>query len=68
VAEKIRSITEKIPFNGFTLTVSLGVCEVREKETFESAFRRCDEALYRAKDKGRNRAEGCLVNTPVTSP
>jgi len=68
VAEKIRCITEKIPFNGFTLTISLGVCEIRDKESFESVFRRCDQALYRAKDKGRNRVESCMECSPVTSP
>ncbi|NLK60158.1 MAG: GGDEF domain-containing protein [Treponema sp.] len=68
VAEKIRRITEKIPFNGFTLTISLGVCEIRDKESFESVFRRCDQALYRAKYKGRNRVESCMECSPVTSP
>ncbi len=57
VANKIRSITEQIRFNGFTLTISLGVCEIHENESFESAFKRCDEALYRAKNHGRNRVE-----------
>ena len=68
VAEKIRRITQNIPFSGFTVTISLGVCEIREKETFESAFRRCDNALYRAKERGRNRVEGCLDRPFATSP
>lgn len=57
VANKIRSITEHLNFNGFTLTISLGVCEIHENESFESAFSRCDTALYRAKTNGRNRVE-----------
>jgi diguanylate cyclase (GGDEF)-like protein len=41
----------------FAFTVSLGVSALRQDETLESAIRRADHALYRAKAAGRNRSE-----------
>ena len=38
-----------------TVTVSLGVAEYRPGETSDELFARADEALYRAKDGGRDR-------------
>ena len=38
------------------VTVSIGVTEVRpENDSFEEALMRADQALYKAKDGGRNR-------------
>lgn len=39
------------------ITVSIGVTEVNEEDSFVSAFSRADKALYEAKRGGRNRVE-----------
>ncbi|WP_028830258.1 diguanylate cyclase [Proteocatella sphenisci] len=36
------------------ITVSIGVAQKQSKESFESLFKRCDSALYVAKENGRN--------------
>lgn len=56
VAEKIREAVEAHRFQGVgSVTVSLGVAEHLAPESAETWFRRLDDALYRAKDSGRNR-------------
>jgi len=61
MAEKIRLRIVNSPagFGGrsITVTVSLGVAEYVKDESEDSLLRRVDEALYRAKQKGRNRVE-----------
>lgn len=37
-----------------SVTVSIGFCQRQPKQTFEQALKIADEALYRAKKKGRN--------------
>ena len=39
------------------ITVSFGVTQYQENDTIESLFKRCDDALYIAKENGRNRVE-----------
>ena len=39
------------------ITASFGVTEYKEGDTLESIFNRCDDALYLAKENGRNRVE-----------
>lgn len=39
------------------VTVSVGVAEASERDTFEAVLERADKALYRAKQNGRNRIE-----------
>jgi two-component system, cell cycle response regulator len=39
------------------ITVSLGVTEYMQDDTSETLFKRCDDALFRAKENGRNRVE-----------
>ena len=71
VAESIRRSIEKgRVFNPKTgeevqrVTISLGVTELVHGEAIEQAIARADEALYRAKDGGRNRVE-CLLSAPL---
>ena len=37
------------------LTVSIGVAQLRSAESMPDLIERCDRALYKAKDAGRNR-------------
>ncbi len=56
VAEKIRKIVEKHDFKiGKTITISLGVTEVHNDDSFDSIIRRIDNALYKSKSNGRNK-------------
>lgn len=62
VAERIRRGVENLTLSpevsAGELTVSIGIAVFqRETDTLESLVRRADEALYRAKDRGRNRIE-----------
>lgn len=57
LGEKIRAkVSEYIfePDDPLQLSISVGVAGVRAGESFESAFKRADRALYQAKDLGRN--------------
>lgn len=55
-AEKLRAKVEQHRFAGVgSVTISLGVAEHIAAQSAEIWFRRADEALYRAKDGGRNR-------------
>ncbi len=63
VAERIRreiaAINAQCAYGDFPLTVSIGLRAVRETETIEAAqlISEADQALYRAKNDGRNRVE-----------
>ena len=62
MAERLRKAVSKLEIgaNGqtFTMTASIGLTAGDPQgETFEDAIRRADEALYRAKQDGRNRVE-----------
>jgi len=60
-AERVRTNIEKIPFpnigSNFKITVSIGLSEYRMREGVDDIIARADEALYRAKNGGRNRVE-----------
>ena len=58
LAERLRLKVEKNPFSVVkTVTCSFGVARFHRKEDGETFLQRADQALYRAKDGGRNRVE-----------
>lgn len=60
VSEKIRSLIETQAFEGAgRVTCSIGITEVAEDDTIQSAIERADRAMYAAKDAGRNRTVAC---------
>ncbi|WP_017901502.1 sensor domain-containing diguanylate cyclase [Pseudomonas asplenii] len=67
IAEKIRQHVEqqRYGYNGrhLQLTVSIGLTSLRADDTLHSLLARADQALYRAKQSGRNR-----VCSDVASP
>ncbi len=55
LAERIRFAVERHPFEGVAqATISIGLAEHLVGESVESWFGRADQALYRAKNEGRN--------------
>lgn len=58
VAEKLRRTIANHDFNRVgTVTASYGVVALASSENAKSLAQRVDEALYRAKNRGRNRVE-----------
>ncbi len=61
MAERIRLAVEEKEFNSkenpISMTISCGVSQFQEDDSIDTLTRRCDEALYVAKGKGRNRVE-----------
>ena len=58
VAENLRKSVEQIHHKvAGGITASFGVCEYELGDTEEIMYKKCDEALYRAKENGRNRVE-----------
>jgi len=62
VSKKLREIDFIARFGGeefvdekITVTVSIGVAEFTDGDSSEDVFARADEALYQAKESGRNR-------------
>lgn len=57
-AEKVRMAvgTDQTPYNdqNITVTISLGITQHTQGDTMESVLSRADEALYSAKNQGRN--------------
>lgn len=57
-AEKLRQAIAATPFADVgAVTISIGVAQYRSKESLSDWTDRVDQALYRAKAKGRNRVE-----------
>ncbi len=57
-AENTRATIEQNNFDKVKkITISVGVTMFKENDTINSITKRVDEALYRAKDNGRNRVE-----------
>ncbi|MDH1632350.1 GGDEF domain-containing protein [Pseudomonas mosselii] len=61
VAEAMRAAIEACPFHfkgeRVIITTSIGISAFRSGERGDQVLKRADEALYRAKDNGRNRVE-----------
>ncbi|MRS89070.1 diguanylate cyclase [Enterobacteriaceae bacterium RIT714] len=56
VAETIRAAVARIAISGLPrFTVSIGVARHNPEETIDELFKRVDDALYRAKNDGRNK-------------
>ena len=59
--DKLRAAVEQCPFHfkgeRVTITVSMGVTAFQPGERSDIALKRADQALYRAKENGRNRVE-----------
>jgi diguanylate cyclase (GGDEF)-like protein len=58
IAEQLRSnvanSTDLVSFNQKQVTISLGVTEVNDEDTINTVLKRADDALYKAKSKGKN--------------
>jgi len=58
LAKRLRNIVERHSFSRVdNLTSSFGVAAYSKDKELEDLFREADQALYRAKEKGRNRVE-----------
>lgn len=58
VAEKLRATVEKHKFDDVKhITCSIGAAQFHKNEDKDSLFKRVDEALYKAKNSGRNKVE-----------
>jgi diguanylate cyclase (GGDEF)-like protein len=58
LAEKLRKAIEDYSFDRVgKVTASFGITEAVPEDTVDSVVRRADEALYAAKERGRNRVE-----------
>ena len=71
VAEQLRSAVEELQINnepslcGDVVTISLGVAASENGKTpYEALLKEADKALYRAKEKGRNRVETAPLPVP----
>lgn len=53
--KKISSLPLKFKQDKVSISISAGITALEGDDTIESAFNRADEALYQAKDQGRNK-------------
>ena len=59
--EKLRTSMESSPFNfhgkPVGITMSFGITDIRDGDSMDDVFSRADEALYQAKENGRNQVK-----------
>ncbi len=61
ISKKLKGNIEKLTHQtAGKITASFGGTQYREGDTKDFIFKRCDEALYLAKENGRNRVEVLL--------
>ncbi|MEO1958265.1 MAG: diguanylate cyclase [Nautiliaceae bacterium] len=58
LAEEIRELIEKANFENVKVTISLGVGDFKRGEDVDTIIQRVDNALYNAKNSGRNQVKG----------
>ena len=59
-AEEIRVIVETYDFETVgQITISLGVYEFKEADTYEDITEKVDNAMYKSKERGRNKVSCC---------
>jgi len=67
-AERLRAAIEILQPADLKITVSVGVAELNSEETtFTEPLKRADDALYIAKEKGRNRVVICTKDVDAAS-
>jgi hemerythrin-like metal-binding protein len=68
-AEKIRQVLmNTLHAPAGIVTASFGVAERNRAESFKNWYKRCDEAMYQAKQTGRNRVMACTDDClPIAS-
>ncbi|NPA11177.1 MAG: diguanylate cyclase, partial [Epsilonproteobacteria bacterium] len=57
-AEMLREIVAHSDLGGIKATISLGVSEYNKGDDLDEVIKKADEALYEAKESGRNRVKG----------
>ncbi len=61
IREALKGVAWPLPLVGIQVTASFGVAAARPGESFEAAYRRADDRLYRAKQAGRD----CVIAADV---
>ncbi|RME88230.1 MAG: GGDEF domain-containing protein [Candidatus Hydrogenedentota bacterium] len=57
ICGKLRKLIAKTPVGkqNLHITVSMGITEVQTNDTLSTVLKRADEALYKSKNRGKNR-------------
>jgi diguanylate cyclase (GGDEF)-like protein len=66
LAERFRKVIEEMAItcqkHNINITISLGVAEFFDDDSIETLLRKADQALYQAKNSGRNRVVAAVAN------